>query len=90
MGLASPVESLPVNGAEVGVTGDEVVDAATSRDMDFKFRSTHDIMSSIIRDRTKFVPTGTALGFLLHVRLVAVLYRFRWVLICSDRIWVRL
>ena len=36
MGLASPVESLPVNGAEVGATDDEVVDGAASRDMDFK------------------------------------------------------
>ena len=66
------------------VTDDEVVDAVTSRDMDFKFMSTRGIMSSIIRDRTKSVPTGTALVFLLHVRLAAVLYRFRWVLICSD------
>ena len=58
MGLASPVESLPVNGAEVRVTDDESVDAAASRDMDFKLRSTRGIMSSIIRDRTKSVPTG--------------------------------
>ena len=35
MGLASPVKSLPVNGAEVRVTDDEVVDAAASRDADF-------------------------------------------------------
>ena len=90
MGLASPVESLPVNGAEVGVTDDEVLDAAASRDMDFKLRSARGIMSSIIRDRTKSVPTGTALVFLLRVRLAAVLYRFRWVLTCSDRNWVRL
>ena len=90
MGLASPVESLPVNGAEVRVTDDESVDAAASRDMDFKLRSTRGIMSSIIRDRTKSVPTGTALVLLLHVRLAAVLYRFRWVLTCSDRNWVRL
>ena len=68
LGLASPVESLPINGAEVGVTDDEGVDAAASRDMDFKFRSTRGIMSSIIRDRTKSVPTGTALDFLLRVR----------------------
>ena len=66
------------------VTDDEVVDAVTSRDMDFKFRPTRGIMSSAIRDRTKSVPTGTALVSLLHVRLAAVLYRFRWVLICSD------
>ena len=45
MGLASPVESLPVNGAEVGVTDDEVLDAAASSDMDFKLRSTRGIMS---------------------------------------------
>ena len=90
MGLASPVESLPVNGAEVGVTDDEDVDGAASRDMDFKLRSTRGIMSSIIRDRTNSVPTGTALVFLLRVRLAAVLYRFRWVLTCSDRIWDRL
>ena len=61
MGLPSPVESLPVSGAEVRVTDDEVVDAATSRNMDFKFRPTRDIMSFIIHDRTKFVPTCTAL-----------------------------
>ena len=48
MGLASPVESLPVNGAEVGVTDAEVLDAAASRD--FKLRSTRGIMSSIIRE----------------------------------------
>ena len=86
MGLASPVESLPVNGAEVGVTDDEVLDAAASRDMDFKLRSTCGIMSSIIRDRTKSVPTGTALVFLLRVRLAAVLYRFRWVLTCRPKL----
>ena len=90
LGLASPVESLPVNGAEVGVTDNEVVDGAASRNIDFKLRSTRGIMSFIIRDRTKSVPTGTALVFLLRVRLAAVLYLFRWVLTCSDRIWVRL
>ena len=30
------------------------------------------------------MPTGTALVFLLRVRLAAVLYRFRWVLTCID------
>ena len=90
MGLASPVESLPVSGAEVGVTDDEVVDGSASRDMNLKLRSTRGIMSFIIQDRTKSVLTGTALVFLLRVRLAAVLYRFRWVLTCSDRIWVRL
>ena len=36
MGLASPVESPPVNDTEVRVTDDEVLDTATSRDMDLK------------------------------------------------------
>ena len=84
MGLASPVKSLPVNGAEVRVTDDEVVDAAASRDTDFKFRSTCDIMSFIIHDRTKFVLTCITLVFLLRVRLAAFHHWYRWVLICCD------
>ena len=77
MGLASPVESLPVNGAEVRlrVTDDEVVDAAASRDMDFKCGFNRGIMSSIIRDRAKFESACIVLVFLLRVRLAAVHYR---------------
>ena len=52
MGLASPVESLPVNGAEVGVTDDEVVDGAASRDMDFKLSRRGNRSGGFILPRT--------------------------------------